>query len=84
MFSIQILCRSLAMTEVIVSLSITAEEYLKHYQGSARSVYAQTVEGRSVRFPANILQPFVTHDGISGTFKIQFNSSNRFKGIKRL
>ncbi len=72
------------MSAVIVSLSIKADEYLKLYQGSARSVYAKTVEGKSIRFPANILQPFVTHDGVHGSFKIEFGETNKFKSISRV
>ena len=73
-----------AVSEAIVSLNISADEYLKLYQGTARSVYTHTIEGRSIRFPANILQPFVTHNGIRGTFAIQFDRNHRFIGIKPL
>lgn len=72
------------MRKVVVSLKIAADEYIKLYQGSARSVYTRTAEGRSIRFPANILQPFVTREGINGNFKIEFDSSNKFKAISRL
>ncbi|MFT6388789.1 MAG: hypothetical protein ACJAUP_002172 [Cellvibrionaceae bacterium] len=72
------------MSNVIVSLTIAADEYIKLYQGSVRSVYTQTAEGRSIRFPANILQPFVTHEGIKGHFSIEFDQENRFKKICRV
>jgi len=72
------------MTNIIVSLTITADEYIKIYQGSARSVYTRTAEGRSLRFPANILQPFVTREGIKGNFSIEFDQDNRFKKISRV
>lgn len=71
-------------SRVIVSLSIPADEYIKLYQGQARSVYAHTMDGRSVRFPASILQPFITHEGIYGRFAIEFDQSQRFKQIIRL
>ena len=72
------------MTNIIVSLTITADEYIKIYQGSARSVYTRTAEGRSLRFPANILQPFVTREGIKGNFSIEFDQDNKFKRISRV
>jgi hypothetical protein len=72
------------MLSVIVSLAIEADEYIKIYQGSARSVFAKTSEGRSIRFPANILQSFVTRDGVNGTFLIEFDDSNKFQKISRL
>jgi len=40
--------------------------------------------GRRVRFPANILRPFVTLEGIQGRFIIRFDSDSRFQGIDRL
>ena len=55
-------------SDIIVSITLSADEYLKRYQGMARSVYTKTLDGRSVRFPAGILQPYVTHNGISGVF----------------
>ena len=72
------------MSQVIVSLSISADEYVKLYQGTARSVYTETLEGRSIRFPANILQPFITREGIRGTFAIYFDRDNRFKKIEAI
>jgi hypothetical protein len=73
------------MTQTIeVSLSIPADEYVALYQGSVRDVVARARDGRTVRFPARILQPYVTHQGIHGRFVIQFDANNRFAGISRL
>ena len=72
------------MSKVIVNLSISADEYIKMYQGAARSVYTHTQTGHSLRFPANILQPFVTREGVKGQFSIEFDEDNKFKGIQRL
>ncbi len=72
------------MSEVVISLSITADEYIKLYKGAARSVFTRTAEGRSIRFPANILQPFVTREGVRGSFVIEFDEQNKFKRIKQL
>jgi len=47
-------------------------------------VAAETIDGKTVHFPANILRPFVTHDGVQGTFAIYFDDNNKFKDIKRL
>lgn len=66
-----------------VVLSISADEFLALYQGIARDVVAVATDGRRVRFPARILQPYVTHQGIQGRFVIQFDASNRFAGISR-
>ncbi|MCG8315315.1 MAG: DUF2835 domain-containing protein [Pseudomonadales bacterium] len=72
------------MRSVQVSIHISKEEYLKWYQGSASSVMATTSQGKTVRFPASILQPFVTREGVSGTFSIIFDDNNKFKEIRRI
>lgn len=69
---------------IIVSLQIPAEEYQRLYQGTVREVLARASDGRRVRFPANILRPFVTHEGIRGRFEIVFDDNNRFESITRL
>ena len=66
-----------------VSLSIAADDYIALYQGNARDVVARAKDGRVVRFPARILQPFVTHQGVHGQFSIRFDMNNRFVGISR-
>lgn len=72
------------MQRFVVSLYIPRDEYLAWYQGAVRAVYARTVDGRSVQFPANILQPFVTHNGVRGTFAIYVDDNQKFQRIERL
>lgn len=69
---------------VIVRLQISADEYLKVYKGIGKNVIARDVQGRTVQFPARALQSFVTRDGISGTFKICFDSEGKLQGALRL
>ncbi len=72
------------MQTLIVDLRISPDEYLKMYQGVASSVRAQARDGRSIRFPARILQPYVTREGISGSFLISFDEEMKFRAIDRL
>ena len=72
------------MPSVQVNLAISAEDYLAHYQGQANQVVARDTNGRAIRFPSNILQPFVTHEGIHGRFVIEFDAQHKFKGITRV
>lgn len=69
---------------IIVDLAISADEYLRFYQGSAKLVSAIAIDGRRVQFPANILQKMVTREGIYGRFIIEFDQSGRFQKIQRL
>lgn len=72
------------MEEVIVDLHIPAEEFLKHYEGVANVVDAVSRDGRRVNFPTNILQPFVTREGVQGSFVIRFDKNYKFHSIEPL
>lgn len=72
------------MYAIIVNLLISADEYQRLYQGSVRDILARSVDGRRVRFPAMILRPYVTHNGINGRFRIVFDEQNRFQAIEKI
>jgi hypothetical protein len=74
----------LFLKSIVVRLVISAEEFQRLYEGSAKTVFAHSIDGRSIRFPAGILRPFVLHTGIRGTFQINFDEDNRFHSIERL
>lgn len=67
-----------------MQLHISPGEFQRLYEGAAKEVSARSIDGRRIRFPANILRPFVTHLGISGTFCIHFNDENRFQHIEKI
>lgn len=72
------------MNEIRFSLSITPERYLTYYQGAAQQVSVRAHDGRRLQFPASVLRPYVSHEGIHGEFAIQFDANNRFQGIRRV
>ena len=69
--------------EIIVPLHIDGEQFLRYYRGTARVVVARSVDGRTVQFPARILQRFLTRDGIHGVFVLRYDARNRFVSIER-
>ncbi len=69
---------------VTVTINISPDDYVKAYQAPGKTVWAVDSEGRSIRFPANILRPFVEHDGIHGRFRIEFNELGKFSRIDRI
>tara|TARA_Y100000588_G_scaffold339404_1_gene382066 strand:- start:16 stop:240 length:225 start_codon:yes stop_codon:yes gene_type:complete len=69
---------------IVVDLSISADDYLRYYSGSVKHVVATTTDGRNARFPANVLQKVVDHNGIYGRFRIHFSDSGKFLSIERL
>ena len=66
------------------SLNISSEKYLHYYQGSAKAVVVTTDDGRTLKFPANNLQKFVTHDGIQGRFEVVFDRDNKIVNFRRI
>ena len=69
--------------QLVVDIHIDADELQRMYSGSARAVLAISNDGRRVRFPINILQPFVSHDGVHGRFSICYDAKGRFSTIQR-
>lgn len=72
------------MRSVVVTLRIPAEELLRFYAGQATQVLATAHDGRSVRFPVRVLRPFVTEEGVSGTFQLRFGDDRKFRSITRV
>ncbi|WP_432473066.1 DUF2835 domain-containing protein [Amphritea sp. HPY] len=72
------------MNQVVVDISISAEQYLAHYKQAAKQVIALSRDGRRVRFPSSLLQPYLLHNGIQGSFRICFDGQGRFQQIERL
>lgn len=65
-------------------LGINYDDYLYYYQGAAKRVRVHADNGQVVVFPANRLQPFLTHDGIHGHFEMTFDEHNKFVSLQRL
>ena len=72
------------MRKMIFNLIVSATEYERYYQGDARAVVVTAEDGRTLRFPANALQRFVTHDGVAGRFEIEFDEMNKMTSIERV
>ncbi len=72
------------MNEIRFSLSLSPERYLAYYQGAAQQVSVCAYDGRRLQFPASVLRPFVTHEGVHGEFAIRFDGNNKFQGIRRV
>lgn len=69
---------------VIVNLGIDVKLYESYYSGYVKEVVATSIDGRIIRFPANILQPFVTHLGVHGVFELQYGDDGKLIKIAQL
>ena len=72
------------MPSVVVRIDLSAEELLRYYRGEAQNVLAVSEDGRTVRFPASLLRTFVSEDGVSGRFRLDFDAAGRSLGAQRL
>lgn len=71
------------MHSVIVDIYIPADDYVSLYRGHVRDAVVTARDGRVIRFPAAILQPFVTREGVRGSFIIEFDDAKKFSSIRR-
>lgn len=67
----------------VLNLFLSADEYMRFYQGAARNVVATATSGQRVQFPANLLRPFVTRDGVSGLFVLEVDENNKVAGFHK-
>lgn len=72
------------MQKVYFSLDISAEQYLAFYRGQAKFVQVVADNGQLVRFPAEILRDFVSRDGVSGKFVLEFDEQNKYRKLQRI
>jgi hypothetical protein len=72
------------MQTIIVRLAISAERFQAYYRGVAEDLVAQATDGRVIRFPARVLRPFFSYQGIRGTFEITFDAKMKFHSIRRI
>jgi hypothetical protein len=72
------------MDTLIIDLSMPREQYLTLYTKYIRNVRCVARSGQSVLFPASVLKPFVTREGVHGTFCLRFDSNNKLRAFERL
>jgi hypothetical protein len=72
------------MDALIIDLHMPREQYLTLYTTYIRNVRCVARSGQSVLFPVSVLKPFVTHEGIHGSFLLRFDANNKFRSLERL
>ena len=72
------------MQRITVRLNISPERFQAYYQGVVESVVATSSDGRTVKFPARVLRPFLSYQGVQGTFEITCDGNMKFQSIRRI
>ncbi len=67
-----------------VVLNISSYKLSQYYEGKVDSVVAEATDGRTVKFPANVLRSVIQDDGVFGTFELTFDKRNKFVSIRRI
>ncbi|MFV1982569.1 MAG: DUF2835 family protein [Thiohalomonadales bacterium] len=66
-----------------INLHISKSELTKYYTG-IKIVSATSTDGRRVQFPVNILQKYITHEGIHGMFLLKYDEKFKFNSIEKI
>ena len=72
------------MQRVKVRLNISPERFQGYYQGVIEHVVATAADGRLVKFPARVLRPFLSYQGVQGTFEITCDANMKFQSIRQI
>lgn len=72
------------MQELIVDIALPAERFLAWYRGQAGRVLMRSRDGRSVSLPAHHLRPFLTHEGVYGSFSLRFTPEGQLLSLERV
>ena len=67
-----------------VAIDFSYDEFLPFYEGRVKDVIAPGLDGKSVRFPAHTLRPYLTHSGIAGIFELRMDQNNRLLSCERI
>ena len=72
------------MASLVLDIALSAERLRVLYQGRANRIQALSRDGRRVSIPAHHFRPFLTHEGIYGSFELQFNGEGELLSLRRL
>lgn len=72
------------MPTVQLSLAISADQFLDYYRGIATQVFATADDGRTIQFPASLLQKHLRKEGIIGRFVLIYDENNKAVSLERL
>ena len=72
------------MPSLVLDIALPADRLLAVYEGRANRILIRSREGRSVSLPAHHLRPFVTSEGVFGSFQMEFDREGKLTALRRL
>jgi hypothetical protein len=73
-----------SMPVLLLDIALSAQSLLAVYQGRANRVLLHSRDGQRVNLPAHHLRPFLTHDGVYGSFALEFNSAGELLSLRKI
>lgn len=62
--------------QYVFSVNISPEQCQRYYQGQTRYILAVTDDGTKVQLQFKHFQPYISHLGIRGRFRLTLNSTH--------
>ena len=72
------------MQQLVVDLALPADRFVAWYKGQADRVLIRSRDGRSISLPAHHLRPFLSHEGVYGSFVLTFTGEGKLLSLERL
>ncbi len=72
------------MATLVFDIALSAERMRLIYQGRANRVQVQSRDGRKISLPAHHLRAFLTHEGVYGSFVMEFTEGGELLSLRRL
>ncbi|WP_313056252.1 DUF2835 domain-containing protein [Pseudomonas lopnurensis] len=72
------------MPNLVLDIALSADRMKAVYQGRANRVLIRSRDGTRVSLPAHHLRPFLTSEGVYGSFELEFAEQGRLLRLRRL
>jgi hypothetical protein len=72
------------MPSLVLDIALSAERMRAVYQGRANRIVVHSRDGRRVSLPAHHFRQFLTHEGVYGSFELEFSGTGELLSLRRL
>jgi len=72
------------MPIVTFGLNIAAPDLEKYYRGQVHNILVNSEQGLKIKFPVNLILPFVDHFGVKGRFQLEYDQRGKAISLKRM
>jgi hypothetical protein len=78
------ICVGASMPSLVLDIALSAERLRAVYQGHANRILLRSRDGRRVSVPAHHFRQFLTHEGVYGSFELEFSAAGELLSLRRL